>query len=49
MPENADVYEALLKEEILVGIQDRGIPGSRGIQLLRRETGDEVESVTITP
>lgn len=46
-PENADVYEALLKEEIFVGIQDRQIPGFRGIQLLRRCAGDEVEFVTI--
>jgi len=45
--ENADVYEALLKEEIFVGIQDRHIPGFKGIQLLRREAGDEVEFVTI--
>jgi antibiotic biosynthesis monooxygenase (ABM) superfamily enzyme len=46
-PENADVYEALLKEEIFVGIQDRNIPAFRGIQLLRREAGGEVEFVTI--
>jgi antibiotic biosynthesis monooxygenase (ABM) superfamily enzyme len=46
-PENADVYEALLKEEIFGGIQDRHIPGFGGIQLLRREAGNEVEFVTI--
>jgi heme-degrading monooxygenase HmoA len=45
--ENADAYEALLKEEIFVGIQERRIRGFRGIQLLRREVGDEVEFVTI--
>lgn len=44
---NADAYEALLKSEIFVGIKDRRIPGYRGIQLLRREVGDEVEFVTI--
>lgn len=44
---NADIYEALLKEEIFVGIQNRHIRGFRGIQLLRRQTGDEVEFVTI--
>ena len=44
---NADAYEALLKEEIFVGIQNRHIPGFRGIQLLRRKAGDEVEFVTI--
>lgn len=44
---NADSYEALLKEEIFVGIQDRHIRGFRGIQLLRRQAGEEVEFVTI--
>jgi heme-degrading monooxygenase HmoA len=47
MPENAGACEALLKEEIFVGIQDRHIAGFRSIQLLRREAGDEVEFVTI--
>jgi hypothetical protein len=46
-PGNADLYEALLKEEIFVGIQNRQINGFKGIQLLRRITGDEVEFVTI--
>lgn len=46
-PANADKYEALLKEEIFVGIQNRHIRGFKGIQLLRREVGAEVESVTI--
>ena len=46
-PGNGDTYEALLKEEIFVGIQKRRIRGFRGIQLLRRETGAEVEFVTL--
>lgn len=46
-PGNADQYEALLKEEIFVGIQNRQIPGFKSIQLLRREVGKEVEFVTI--
>jgi heme-degrading monooxygenase HmoA len=46
-PGNADKYEALLKEEIFAGIQDRHIRGFNGIQLLRREVGNEVEFVTI--
>lgn len=46
-PANADAYEELLKEEIFVGIRSREIPGFRGIQLLRRHRGDEVEFVTI--
>ena len=46
-PENADKYEALLKEEIFVGIQNRHIHGLKSIQLLRRKVEDEVEFVTI--
>ena len=44
---NADVYEALLREEIFVGIENRQIEGFRSIRLLRRELADEVEFVTI--
>ncbi len=43
----ADKYEALLKEEIFVGIKSRRIRGFKSIQLLRREIGEEVEFVTI--
>ncbi len=46
-PANADKYEALLKEEIFVGIENRRIRGFKGIQLLRREVSAEVEFVTI--
>ncbi len=46
-PSNADAYEALLKSEIFVGIQSRQIPGYRGIQLFRRDLGEEVEFVTL--
>ena len=44
---NANKYETLLKEEIFVGIQNRNIRGFKGIQLLRRELGQEVEFVTL--
>jgi heme-degrading monooxygenase HmoA len=44
---NADEYEALLKEEIFVGIQNRHIRGLKSIQLLRRDVGEEAEFVTI--
>jgi len=47
MPGNADKYEALLKEEIFVGIEKMHVRGLKGIQLLRRELGDEVEFVVI--
>jgi heme-degrading monooxygenase HmoA len=46
-PGNADRYEALLKKEIFVGILERRIRGFRGIQLLRRSVGAEIEFVTI--
>jgi heme-degrading monooxygenase HmoA len=46
-PENADAYESLLKSEIFHGIEDREIEGYRGIHLLRRDHGDEVEFITI--
>jgi heme-degrading monooxygenase HmoA len=49
-PADADAYEHLLNEEILVGIGERNIPGFHGIQLLRREVGGtvaEVEFVTL--
>jgi antibiotic biosynthesis monooxygenase (ABM) superfamily enzyme len=46
-PANADAYESLLKSEIFLGIQNRQIAGYRGIHLLRRNLGDEVEFITI--
>jgi len=46
-PENADTYEALLKNEIFNGIKNRNIAGYRGIHLFRRNLGQEVEFVTI--
>lgn len=47
VPQNADAYEALLRHEIFVGIHDRHIVGYRGIHLLRRNVGAEVEFVTL--
>jgi heme-degrading monooxygenase HmoA len=46
-PTNADAYESLLKSEIFTGIESRKIAGYRGIHLLRRNIGGEVEFVTI--
>ena len=46
-PANADTYETLLKQEIFPGIADRRIEGYKGIQLLRRDVGDEVEFITL--
>lgn len=45
-PGNADRYEALLKEEIITAIQGRKIRGFQGIQVLRRDLGEEVEFLT---
>lgn len=45
--ENADAYAELLRTEIVPGIERRGIAGYRGIQLLRRDLGGEVEFMTI--
>ncbi|WP_421850703.1 antibiotic biosynthesis monooxygenase family protein [Oricola sp.] len=46
-PENADRYEALLKSEVITGIEGKNIPGFRKIDVLRRPLGDEVEFITI--
>jgi len=46
-PENADAYEALLKNEILPGIQARRLSRYRGVDLMRRNVGREVEFITI--
>ena len=46
-PANADAYESLLKSEIFESIRSREIAGYRGIDLLRRDLGEEVEFVTI--
>lgn len=46
-PENADVYENLLKEEIFTGIGNRHIEGYKGIQLFRRDVAGQVEFITV--
>lgn len=44
---NADAYETLLRSEIFPGIAARGIDGFHGIDMLRRETPESVEFVTV--
>jgi heme-degrading monooxygenase HmoA len=44
-PEHADAYESLLKPELLPGISKA--KGYRGSYLLRRQSADEVEFITI--
>ena len=46
-PENADAYEALLRNEIFLNIKNRHIHGYQDIHLLRRDLGAEVEFITI--
>jgi heme-degrading monooxygenase HmoA len=45
--ENADTYENLLKTEIFPGIAAKGVKGYRGIRLLRRTSGNEIEFITL--
>lgn len=45
-PENADVYENLLKTEIFSGIASKNVKGYKGIQLFRRSLEKEVEFIT---
>ncbi len=45
--ENADTYEILLKTEIFPGIASKNVAGYHGIQLLKRQLGNEVEFITI--
>ena len=46
-PNNAEAYEALLKNEIVPGILARNIAGFRRIEPLRGPLGDEVEFATV--
>jgi heme-degrading monooxygenase HmoA len=46
-PDNADAYETHLRGVVFPGIEQR-IEGFRGVYLLRRDAGDEIEFVTVT-
>ena len=46
-PENADAYERIVRGEVIPGIEARDIPGFRHIDLMRRDTGQEVEFLTL--
>ena len=46
-PANALAYENLLRSEIFTGIEAREIDGYCGISLCKRESGEEVEFMTI--
>ncbi len=46
-PENADAYQRIVQDEVFEMIAHKKIEGYRGIDLLRRTVGDEVEFITI--
>lgn len=46
-PENADAYERVVRGEVIPGIEARRILGFRHIDLMRRDTGGEVEFQTL--
>ena len=46
-PGNADAYEAIVRGEVIPGIEARHIAGFQHIDLMRRETGDDVEFQTL--
>ncbi|MBN1158325.1 MAG: hypothetical protein JXA61_03000 [Bacteroidales bacterium] len=46
-PENAGIYEDLLRKEIFPSIENKNIKGYRKISLLKRALGSEVEFITI--
>lgn len=43
----AAAYETLLKEEVFEAIKGKNIHGFKGMQLLKKRNGNEVEFVTI--
>jgi antibiotic biosynthesis monooxygenase (ABM) superfamily enzyme len=46
-PQNADAYQRIVQDEVFQMIAEKKIKGYRGIDLLRRSVGDEVEFITI--
>lgn len=46
-PENADAYRRILELEVRPGIEANEIPGYRGLELMSRDLGHEVEFMTI--
>jgi hypothetical protein len=46
-PEHADVYERIVRGEVIPGIEARRIPGFRHIDLMKRDLGGEIEFQTL--
>jgi heme-degrading monooxygenase HmoA len=44
---NAAAYERIVRGDVIPGIEARGIPGFRHIDLMKRELGEEVEFQTM--
>lgn len=44
---NADAYDAIVRGEVIPGIEARRIPGFLHLDLMRRDLGDEVEFQTL--
>jgi antibiotic biosynthesis monooxygenase (ABM) superfamily enzyme len=44
---NADAYEAIVRGEVIPGIEARDIPGFRHVDLMKRDLGDEIEFQTL--
>jgi heme-degrading monooxygenase HmoA len=45
--ENAPLYEELLRNTVIPGIEARSIPGFRHIDMMRKSAGEETEFATI--
>ena len=45
--ENAGAYEAIVRGDVIPGIEALRIPGFRHIDLMRRDLGDEIEFQTL--
>ncbi len=45
--DNADAYEAIVRGEVIPGIESRGVAGFRHIDLMKRALGDEIEFQTL--
>ena len=44
---NAEAYRLILEQEVRPGIEAKKIPGYRGLELLSRDLGAEIEFMTI--
>ena len=44
---NAEAYEAVVRGQVIPGIEARRIPGFRSIDLVRRDRDDDVEFMTL--